>query len=425
VTFIAPGFLFAALAVAAGIVALHFIVTRQPRAAILPTARFVPDSPATAIVRDARPNDLLLMLLRVLIVLAAGAALARPIVKPSRQPVGRVFLVDISRSPASAKQAIDSVRALYRDGDAILEFASTARTSRVQALDSIRLSNARGNLSAALIGSLREASEMRDRVDSIELVLVSPLMDEEYDAATDSIRKLWPGRARVIRTGARIDSVRSPSPIEVRTTAEDALLVSASLANKERGLGGARFVRNSGLTADDSSFITSTGRPVVIWPSSERPPYAVPRAKPDVSGGVIADQARVVAVFNRRWIFPSDSLRSARVIARWVDGEPAAIETRIANGCIRSVAIPVMSAGDLVIRPEFVALVNAIAAPCGGIASANSLGEKAVASLTGSGPLAAGRDFPPQQDIPSPLAPWLLGIALAAAVGEMFVRRQS
>jgi hypothetical protein len=137
VTFITPGFLFAALAVAAGIVALHFIVTRQPRAAILPTARFVPDSPATAIVRDARPNDLLLMLLRVLIVLAAGAALARPIIKPSRQPVGRVFVVDVSRSSASTRQAIDSVRALYREGDAIVEFASAARSLGIQALDSL------------------------------------------------------------------------------------------------------------------------------------------------------------------------------------------------------------------------------------------------------------------------------------------------
>src|SRR5688500_1292427 len=37
-TFLAPGFLYAAFAVAAVIVGLHFIVTRQPRAGILPTA---------------------------------------------------------------------------------------------------------------------------------------------------------------------------------------------------------------------------------------------------------------------------------------------------------------------------------------------------------------------------------------------------
>jgi hypothetical protein len=425
VTFIAPGFLYAALAVAAGIVALHFIVTRQPRAAILPTARFVPDSPATAVVRDARPNDLLLMLLRVLIVFAAGAALARPVIKPSRQPVGRVFLVDVSRSPASAKDAVDSVKAGYGEGDAIIEFASTTRSLTVQSMDSIRLSTERGNLSAAILASLRAASEMRDRVDSVELVIVSPLMEEEYDAATDSIRKLWPGRARLIRTGARIDSVRSPSPIELRTNADDALLVSTNLANREGGLSGARFIRAASLTADDSAWITSTGRPVIVWPASEKPPYAAALPKPDVSGGVTADNARVVAAFSRRWSFPADSLRSARVVARWADGQPAAVEKRIANGCVRSVAIPVVPVGDLVIRPEFVSLVNTLAAPCGGVVSANALSEKAVASLTGSRRLAAGKDFAPEKDIPSPLAPWLLGLALVAAFGELFLRRRT
>jgi hypothetical protein len=75
-TFLAPGFFFASLGISAAIVALHFIVTRQPRAGILPTARFVPDMPANATARATRPSDLLLMLLRILLVLAAGTALA-------------------------------------------------------------------------------------------------------------------------------------------------------------------------------------------------------------------------------------------------------------------------------------------------------------------------------------------------------------
>ena len=90
-TLLAPGFFWAAIAVSAGIVALHFIVTRQPRAVVLPTARFVPDSPATAAARDARPADLLLLFLRVLVVLAAGAALAKPILQPTKRPEARVI----------------------------------------------------------------------------------------------------------------------------------------------------------------------------------------------------------------------------------------------------------------------------------------------------------------------------------------------
>ncbi len=81
-SFLAPGYFVASLAVAAAIVALHFIVTRQPRAGILPTARFVPDTRATTVARARRPSDLLVMLCRVLLVLAAGAGLAKPVSRP-------------------------------------------------------------------------------------------------------------------------------------------------------------------------------------------------------------------------------------------------------------------------------------------------------------------------------------------------------
>src|SRR6476659_4070234 len=110
-SFLAPAFFYASLAVAAAVVALHFIVTRQPRAGILPTARFVPDLPATATARATRPSDIPLMLLRVLLVLAAGAGLAKPILKPSRGAEARVILADVSRSVRDTTAIRDSVRA--------------------------------------------------------------------------------------------------------------------------------------------------------------------------------------------------------------------------------------------------------------------------------------------------------------------------
>ena len=109
-TLLAPGFFFASLAVAAAIVALHFIVTRQPRAAILPTARFVPDTRATTVARARRPSGLLLMLLRVLLVLAAGAGLAKPVFESSRAASARVILVDVSRSVRDSTEMRASVR---------------------------------------------------------------------------------------------------------------------------------------------------------------------------------------------------------------------------------------------------------------------------------------------------------------------------
>ncbi len=420
-SFLAPGFLYAALAVAAGIAALHFIVTRQPRAAVLPTARFVPDSPATAIVRDARPSDLLLMLLRMLIVLAAGAALARPVIKPSREPSGRVFLIDASRAVADTREAADSVKRLYRQGDAVIVFDSSARTVHsVDSVASVKRAAARGNLSGALVASLRAASSMRDRVDSVDLVFVSPFALEEFDAATDSIRKLWKGRARLIRTSARVDTASvKGNGIELRSSSDDALAVTTAIANKSPNRSGARLIRNALSTADT----TSNAQPLVVWPVSDRPPFAI-AVSPDVSGGITSGGTQVVAPFHRRWRYSADSIRSARVIARWADGEPAAIEKQIGQSCIKSVAIPVVGIGDLVIRSEFVALVNSIASPCGGATFIAPENGAALASLAGTGPLAASSYFPPREDIDSPLAPWLFGIAIVAALAELFVRRK-
>ena len=259
-TFLAPGFLWGAAVIAAGIFALHFIVTRQPRASVLPTARFVPDSAATAIVRDTRPSDLLLMLLRVLIVLAAGAALARPVIKPSRRADTRVFLMDRSRSVANVREAADSVKNLYRAGDAIIVFDSAARTLGVRGSDSlasIRHADARGNLSAALVASLREASVARDRADSLELVIVSPFAEEEHDAATDSIRKLWPGRARLVHVAAQPDSSAiGGGSIQSRASSDDPITVSVALALKQSHAN-ARIVRNTSLGSADSAWAST------------------------------------------------------------------------------------------------------------------------------------------------------------------------
>ena len=428
-TLLAPGFLWAAALVAAGIVALHFIVTRQPRATVLPTARFVPDSAATATVRDRRPSDLLLMLLRVLVVLAAGAALAKPVIKPSRRADARLFLMDASRSVANVGEAADSVKKLYRAGDAIIVFDSAARSLGVTGSDSlasVRRADARGNLSAGLIASLREASVARDRTGSLELVIVSPFVEEEHDAATDSIRKLWPGRARLVRVTARADSVSiEGGSIEIQASADDPLAVAVSLASKQQPRASTRIVRDASLTSDDTSWGSEAGHVLVTWPGDGRPLFAVTRGPVDQSGGILSGDVRVIAAFDRRWMFTNDSLRAGRVVARWADGEPAAVEKRVGQGCIRSVGIPVADAGDLVIRPEFIALVREIVAPCGEPRSTRPLAATAIASLGGRGQLAPGDAFAARQDISSPLAPWLFGIALAAALAELLVRRFS
>ena len=420
--FLAPGFFYASLAVAAAVVALHFIVTRQPRAAILPTARFVPDLPANATARATRPSDLLLMLLRVLLVLAAGAGLAKPVYKPTRVANARVLLMDLSRAAVDSAALRDSVRALHREHDAVVLFDSSARILSANPLDSIRaasFTNARGNLSAALIAAMRAGSSLRDRADSIELVIVSPLAAEEFDAATDSVRALWPGRSRLVnlRTIAA-DTVRAATKLEVRGAAGDPLQVAAAQARGEAGATGL-ILRSNNMAASDAG-----DRPVIHWPVVDRPFGAVARSTRDTVGGVIAYDALVVSAFERRWRYPPDSMRGAEVVARWIDGEPAAIERPLGAGCTRSVSIPVSPIGDLVIRRDFIRFVAAISGDCESRAVSRAADPQAIARLAGSGGLASREAFRPRGDIRSDFAPWLLALAIAAAIAELFVRRR-
>ena len=420
-TFLAPGFLIASAVVAAAVVALHFIVTRQPRAGILPTARFVPNMPATATARATRPADILLMLLRVLLVLAAGGGLAKPIFKPSRGAEARVILADVSRSQRDSTMLRDSVRGLYRNHDVLVVFDSSARIVGGSVRDSIgglATSNGRGSMSAALITAMRAASILRDRADSIELVIVSPLAAESFDAATDAVRRLWPGRARIVRPAATpADTSRRDGPLEISSRAEDPLQVTVSALRRDPA---ARGVIVRTVSVGDS--VRNGAR--IEWPETQRPRGAVPRVSRDTIGGVVGGTSLVISSFARRWMFPADSIRGSDVIARWIDGEPAAIETPSINGCVRSVAVPVPAAGDLVIRNDFVRFVAALSADCTSVSAVIPADEGAVASLTGSGGLAPREAFRPRGDVRSAIAPWLLGIAIAAGIADLFVRRR-
>ena len=419
-TLLAPGFFFASLAVAAGVIALHFIVTRQPRAGILPTARFIPDMPATATARATRPSDLLLMLLRVLIVLAAGAGLAKPVFRPSRGAEARVILADVSRSVRDSMAVRDSVRVLYRDHDVLVLFDSSARVVSANAGDSIqalRPANARGNLSAAFIAAMRAGSGLRDRADSIELVVVSPFAAEEFDAVTDSVRNLWKGRARLVSVAGSADTSVAGSRLDIKASDSDPMQVTvAALRNDAHATG--VIVRTG--TADSSA----RGRAIVEWPASGRPRGAIARVVRDTVGGVVSGNALVVSAFERRWSYPADSLRNAEVIARWVDGEPAAIETQTSDGCVRSVAIPVSAVGDLVIRPDFIEFVSALSGDCIRQASVVPAGTDRIAALGGNGGLAVREAFKPRPDVRSDLAPWLIALAIVASLAELIVRRR-
>jgi hypothetical protein len=320
VTLLAPWFAVAALAAAAVTVGLHFVRMRQPPREAFPTARFVPDGGAVAPRVERRPEELLLLLLRVGTVLLIGSAFARPVVRPARVPVYRVVAVDTA------------------------------------------------SISAALVDAIRTAARMRDHADSFELAVVSTFAADRFNAATDSLRAMWPGRIT-------LDTARSPS------------------ASKDSAA-------------------------AVRWPNDGHAPGTVARQVPDTVGAVVAGDIVVVAPFERRWQFDSGALVGARVVARWVDGEPAAIE----RGCERVVDVAVPS--DVALGLAYRRFVSAMHRPCGA-ARPLPTDSSELATLRGSGPVRIpARAVAAAIDTPAPLVPWLLGAALVLAIAELFMRRR-
>lgn len=425
-TFLAPLFFYVALGVAAGAVALHFIVTRQPTSSPLPTVRFVPTSAVRVTTVAPVPEDLLLLLVRVLIILLVGAALARPVLVPHRRPLARVVLADVSRGVGPIQTVRDSARALLGPGDVLVVFDSAARVVRRGAADSaaklVRTARA-GRLSPALVAALRAASAMRDAADSIELAIVSPLRANELDGSTQAIRALWPGRVRVVRVPGAADSLAPPAGIAMHAGADDPIALAASVAGLPSSDSVVRVVRGV-ATAADSTWAAGGRRTLVRWPTEGAPVGWVAREHPDTAPAVVAGEAALVYPLERRWR-PDTTVRATRVAARWVDGAPAAIEREVGSGCIRDVAIPVPTRGDLVLRPAFGRLLRALVAPCATVTAGLAADSAAVDALAGSGHLAAHDAIRPPDVVATPLVPWLLAGALLFLLIELLVRRGS
>jgi hypothetical protein len=416
-TFLAPAFLAAAAGIAALVVALHFISTREPATVPLPTARFAPNRSVRARSRAIRPSDLLLLVCRAGLILCAGAALAKPIPAPSRRPLARIVMVDRSRAVASTAESADSARGLLTGGDVLVLFDSAARRADADSLASLRRLDARGSLSAALVAALRAAVSLRDQADSLELVIVSPLLAEEVDQATDSIRALWPGSIRLARVAGRRDSSSAPV-VRLEGRAEDpirwALPPMTGAANPT-----VRIVR--GVSGpEDSSWVSSASGTLVLWPET---PGSNGVAEYDSVGAVVADAIVVVAPFARGPPLPAPP--GSRIVARWMDGSPAATEAAHQSGCIRSISIPVPSVGDLVLDPRFQRLAAHLTSPCDRPPVSQPLDSIRLAALIGSpGGLVAGPSLPRPVAIDSPITPWLLGAALVLGLGELVLRRR-
>ena len=429
-TFLAPWALWVAGAVAAAVVALHFLASANPRLMMLPTTRFIPERAASATARAIRFSDLPLLLLRVAIVMLAGLAFARPVLSGARRTVGRVVMVDRGRS-VDRDEALDSAEAYYGNGDRLFVFDSAAYelTGKYAILsvagERIFTTDPRGSLSAGLAAGMRAASALRGEADSVELVLISPFAAEEFDAATGAIRAAWPGRIRLVHLPAPRRGYREQVYNEIRNATLDdpvraSLAFSARLDTGELKTDSVRIDRGK-LASVDTAW-TQYGRALVRWPASLDSSGFPSRAHADTAGAVMVTEGNrnvvVVSPFTRTVSPPP-----GRVVARWADGTAAATERKMMNGCVRDVAIPLARGGDLVLRESMRRLVAALTGPCEEKRDITLASDSVIATLRGTGPLVATRALAARTAPPGTLTAVLLAAALALLLLEPLLRR--
>jgi hypothetical protein len=432
-SFAAPLFVWVGAAASLALVALHLLAWRRPPMSRLPTARFIPEAPLRTVSRAVRPADLALLALRVLVVLLVAGGLAGPRLTARAQGTARVIVVDQSPGGQVATATAAVARAAFRRGDALVLFDSAARAVANPTVDSIVAGEGRanGSVSAALIVAIRAATALQRERDSVEIVLVSPFASDELDAATGHIRRAWPGAVRPVRAGAPPNDTTPRGRVDVRAAPGDPVVAALALSGATPVGNGVRVARDT-ITAADSAWARE-GHAIVAWPASGTMTGWQTRARPDTAFGVsilapangsgasAARTATVVAPFQRRATPPA-----GRVLARWEDGEPAVTESALGAGCVRSAAVTVPAAGDLVVTPAFRRFAEQLVLPCAGSRSWTPVSDSTLLAVL---PRSATPDSTVRvaavSSVPgrSTAGAWMLGLALVAALAELLLRR--
>lgn len=413
-TFLSPGFLVAGGLAAIAVVALHLLTTRRPPARLLPTARFVPEAELRAVSRASRPTDLLLLALRLLAVAAAALAFARPVFNRPGPATRNVVALEWTTAVADLDAARAQARSAVGEGGALVLFDTAARVVPVDALDTLGAPRVRQASWSPMFWAARDAARGIARgADSLRLRVYGVSRHAAGDAATEGIRRAWPGGLEFTELPVRRDSTRG-ARAELRSPdGNDPLAPALSAWESRRGTHPLRAMRAAPAAAD-SAWAASTPQAVLVhW----------------LDAGGIAPAADGVLAFGER---PASLVAhlvrrepaAGRVIARWRDGSIAATEQPLGQGCVKSIGIAVPTQGDVTLRAPFAAFVDALFEPCGGELGA-AMPESTLTWLRGPEGLAAARPFQlgaGAED--SPLAPWLLAIAAAALLVEQRLRRR-
>jgi hypothetical protein len=263
-----------------------------------------------------------------------------------------------------------------------------------------------------LIAAERAAMELRERADSLELVIVSSFADAAWDEATARLRARWPGRARLVPLPmARGDT--SPATIAIREQASDPVRAALVRVAPE-GDATVRIVRDD-IGPSDSAWVRAGQRALVHWPTDG--------AADSVSAqGVVAGDVVLAAPLVRR---PLGSLDEALVIATFADGAPAIVERTYGEGCIREVAFDFPRAGDVPLRESSRRIGTLLTQRCQQQAGELAMDVARLDSLRGEGALRTTASLPRSPQRRSEATSWLLILGALLLLGEVAVRRQA
>jgi hypothetical protein len=424
-TFASPWLFGMAVAASLVVAGLHLLSVRRPPPLMLPTARFVPDGDARAVARQARLNDVLLLLLRIAAVLAAGAALAGARWQDTTASELRMVVADEALRADTVWR--DSVtRALAGEG-ALVDVRFTRGMSRDA-----------GAALVAAIGRAGQVTTTHRAISRVDLTVVLPARTASR-AGFDAWRSQWPGRVRVVLRG-------SPVLVPVDTSAADVRVVDGArddIVEAALGRSEADAPRRVRIERGNAARATVAAEPtastiVVYWPTNGAPDGWEARSVQDTVGALVANGEVLVGPFVRtasptralqaRIDSGSAALAPARVIAWWSDGVPAAVEQTTAggNGCARSVSVVLPAAGDLLLSTEARGFRRALTAPCdAGSVPASSL----VKDGSRSDSLAPATAFSITDSRRNRSDPWwltpaLLALATLLLLGEWWWRRR-
>lgn len=465
-TFSAPAFLLAGALAALVPLALHLIRRRPPARAPLPTQRFLTPDPRTS-VRVSRPTDVLLLALRMLLLVLAGAAFSRPVWHPKAEGTSEIVLLDRGAAMTSGdgwRQAVAAARQrlLSADGSprgalVLVDTAAIVVPRRhvtpalFDSLASASPSAATSRYAAALRAIPATARDLRG-ADSLRVTLVTrPTWGGWSDGIAPLRRAVWPGAIGLVALPAApaadsaspdsVDAghaivlaadgdantqypvaalgslgwdVETRTPLQPLGDSADLILVTTRLdAGQSRTVADA--ARRGATVVMDANGDVSVAD-LTLWRGDAS-------AVDDTLGGTIrfADGLAVPGAVSR---VAGTLARDAAMIAAWDDGRPAAVARRLDRGCVVFVGTYV-DRGEMVLGASYPRLLGRLARGCASTENTVEDGEPldagARAVLAGAGPSAVAARTLAATGGGMGLGRWLMGVALLAAATETFL----